>query len=441
MSKGKILLVGFGPGSKDQMSYRAREAIAESDVVIGYSTYIDLVKDLLEGKEVVRKGMTEEIDRCIEAYEQASQGKVVALVSSGDIGVYGMAGPTYEVLLKSGWTPNSDIEVEVVPGATALSACASLVGAPLTHDFCSISLSDLLTPWTTIAGRIEAAAKSDFVVALYNPKSGRRTQQIVEAQRIMLQYRNPKTPVAIIKSAYRDLQDIQMVTLDEMSECKIGMLTTVLIGNSSTYMQEGLMITPRGYANKYESITGEVKEGEKRGRSLTMGLTGWKGVVREFMRNEDNPTLRRIAQHFDAPTKLIMDAICEAKPDDLAGEYSAAAIDPAKINDALETAGSWGKLRAVVRSEAGGVSEMMLHAKDLSMRGDWLNIENDYFHMHIDWSKVTNASFVKCADRMRGLHFFDKHDRTVFNLSLVRKDGEFEAGVSESFDQAWNTLA
>jgi len=169
MSKGKILLVGFGPGAREHMSVRAIEAIKESDVVIGYTTYIKLVQDQLEGKTVIKKGMTEEIDRCIEAYEQAEEGKVVALISSGDIGVYGMAGPTYEVLLKSGWSPESDIEVEVVPGSTALSACASLVGAPLTHDFCSISLSDLLTPWPTIAKRIEAAASSDFVVALYNP--------------------------------------------------------------------------------------------------------------------------------------------------------------------------------------------------------------------------------------------------------------------------------
>ncbi|MCK5667343.1 MAG: precorrin-3B C(17)-methyltransferase, partial [Thiotrichaceae bacterium] len=208
---GKILLVGFGPGAEEHMTYRAKSAIAEADVVIGYTTYIKLVKELLDGKEVVRKGMTEEIDRCIEAYEQAKEGKIVAHISSGDIGVYGMAGPTYEVLLKAGWTPDSDIKVEIIPGSTALSACASLVGAPLTHDFCSISLSDLLTPWPTIARRLEAVAQSDFVVALYNPKSGRRTQQIVEAQKILLRYRAADTPVAIVKSAYRRRQAIQMV--------------------------------------------------------------------------------------------------------------------------------------------------------------------------------------------------------------------------------------
>jgi len=143
---GKILLVGIGPGAHEHMTARARQAIAEADVVIGYSTYIKLVQDLLDDKEVIKKGMTEELDRSIEAYEHAKQGKIVAMVSSGDIGVYGMAGPTYELLLDSGWTPDDPIQVEVVPGSTALSSCASLVGAPLTHDFCSISLSDLLTP-------------------------------------------------------------------------------------------------------------------------------------------------------------------------------------------------------------------------------------------------------------------------------------------------------
>jgi precorrin-3B C17-methyltransferase len=283
MSTGKILLVGFGPGSHEHMTFRARAAIEESDVVIGYSTYIGLVKDLLKGKEIIRKGMTEETDRAVEALEHAQKGKVVALVSSGDIGVYGMAGPSYEVLFQAGWKPGGDIEVELVPGTTALSSCAARVGSPLTHDFCSISLSDLLTPWPTIAARLDAAAASDFVIALYNPKSGRRRQQIVEAQRIFLKYRSPETPVAIVKSAYRKLEKIQMVTLNEMSDCDIGMLTTVLIGNSSTFLKEGLMVTPRGYANKYEGITGGVIEGEKKGRSLSLGLDGWKEGIKHTL--------------------------------------------------------------------------------------------------------------------------------------------------------------
>ena len=299
MRNGKIYLVGFGPGAQEHMSYRARAAITEADVVIGYSTYIKLVQELLDGKEVVRKGMTEELDRCTEAHAHARQGKVVALISSGDIGVYGMAGPTYEVLLASGWRPGSGIEVEVIPGATALSACAALVGAPLTHDFCSISLSDLLTPWPAIARRLEAAAYADFVVALYNPKSGRRTGQIVEAQRILLRHRSPDTPVAVVKSAYRKAQSIQMTRLAQMADCAIGMLTTVLIGNSSTFVQDGLMITPRGYANKYDGSTGEVKDGEQAGRSLSHGLDGWKMNVRERLARGESA--EAIARHFDLP--------------------------------------------------------------------------------------------------------------------------------------------
>jgi len=439
-NKGKIFLVGFGPGSKEHMTQRAREAIAESDVVIGYSTYIQLVKELLDGKEVVRKGMTEEIDRCVEAYEQAVQGKTVALVSSGDIGVYGMAGPTYEVLLQSGWTPQSDIEVETVPGTTALSACASLVGAPLTHDFCSISLSDLLTPWPTIAKRIDAAGRSDFVVALYNPKSGRRTQQIVEAQRILLQYRKAETPVAIVKSAYRDMQDVQMTTLDKMSEHKIGMLSTVLIGNSSTFMQEGLMITPRGYANKYDNITGETKDGEKAGRSLTMGLISWKSVVREYRNNEPHHSLRDVARFFNAPMGEIVSAIGEADADVTTGGYKALAIAPDKIEQAIEVSKGFGKLRAVVRAEGGAISELMINSNDFEQRGDWLNIENEHFHFHVNWPQVTSAWLVRHDSKLLGVQFFNPQNETVFNLSVVKQDGEFSQDVVEKYNHAWNEL-
>lgn len=280
-SQGKIMLVGIGPGNVDHMTQRARAAIAEADVVVGYVTYIKLVADLLEGKEVIRKGMTEEIYRAVHALQRAREGRKVALISSGDAGVYGMAGPTYEVLFQAGWTPESDVEVEVIPGASAINACAALVGAPLTHDFCSISLSDLLTPWPAIARRLDAAAAADFVVALYNPKSGRRTQQIVQAQALFLHHRCPDTPVGVVKSAYRRRQHIEFTTLDKMSECDIGMLSTVLIGNSHTFVRDSLMITPRGYANKYELHgDGSTREGEKRGRSLSTGLQGWSENLR-----------------------------------------------------------------------------------------------------------------------------------------------------------------
>lgn len=277
---GKIMLVGIGPGHVEHMTQRAREAIAEADTIIGYVTYIRLVADLIEGKEVVKKSMTEELDRAIEALARARAGKKVALISSGDAGVYGMAGPTYEVLFEAGWTPGFDIEVEIVPGASALNTCAALVGAPLTHDFCAISLSDLLTPWPVIARRLDAVAASDFVVALYNPKSGRRTQQIVEARRLFLRHRRPDTPVAIVKSAYRPKQRIEMTTLAAMCEADIGMLSTVLIGNSATFIRDGLMVTPRGYANKYDVTNGDTRDGEQAGRSLSTGLAGWRDTIR-----------------------------------------------------------------------------------------------------------------------------------------------------------------
>ena len=271
-SSGRILLVGFGPGHPDHLTFRAHQAIGEAEVVIGYATYIALVADLLEGKEVIEKGMTEELDRCELALERARKGQVVALISSGDVGVYGMAGPTFEVLRQAGWTPQGDVAVEVVPGVTALSACAALVGAPLTHDFASISLSDLLTPWEVIEKRLQAAAASDFVIALYNPKSGRRTEQIVRARDILLEHRRPDTPVALVKSAYRSAQNVVLTDLENMLEFKIGMLTTVLIGNSHTFTFEGLMVTPRGYGNKYDLETGGVHAGETPGRSLSSGL-------------------------------------------------------------------------------------------------------------------------------------------------------------------------
>lgn len=277
---GKIMLVGIGPGSSEHMTARARAAIAEADTIIGYVTYIKLVAELIEGKEVIRKSMTEELDRAVEALDRARAGKKVALISSGDAGVYGMAGPTFEVLFQAGWTPPAEgeagVAVEIVPGASALNSCAALVGAPLTHDFCAISLSDLLTPWPTIARRLDAAAAADFVVALYNPKSGRRTRQIVEAQRLFLRHRRADTPVAIVKSAYRRRENIVLTTLDKMSEAEIGMLSTVLIGNSNTIVRHGLMVTPRGYANKYDVADGgATREGERPGRSLSTGLNGW----------------------------------------------------------------------------------------------------------------------------------------------------------------------
>lgn len=440
IKNGVIFLVGFGPGSEEHMTIRAREAIREADVVIGYSTYIKLVAELLEGKEVIRKGMTEEIDRCIEAYEHAKLGKKVALISSGDIGVYGMAGPTYEVLLDSGWTPSSDITVEVIPGSTALSACASLVGAPLTHDFCSISLSDLLTPWPTIMKRLDAAANSDFVLALYNPKSGRRTQQIEEAKRILLKYRDPDTPVAIVKSAYRDMQNIQMSTLATMTDCKIGMLTTVLIGNSNTFVKEGLMITPRGYANKYDSLSGSVKDGEKRGRSLSMGLEGWKACLREYLREQaTSPSLNAIASYFAMPVGDVASAISEATDEDLAGDYCSQPLAINNLKETLEQLFSLGKIRVVVRSDAGAVSELLMESPSLTFKNNWLSIETDAFHLHTDLEKVSAGWLIKRAENLRSVWFLDCHGKSIFNLSLVRQNQQFAPQALSHFENIWQS--
>jgi precorrin-3B C17-methyltransferase len=319
---GKIMLVGIGPGSVEHMTARARAAIAEADTVIGYVTYIKLVADLIEGKEVIRKSMTEELDRAIEALARARDGKKVALVSSGDAGVYGMAGPTYEVLFEAGWTPDSGIEVEVVPGASALNACAARVGAPLTHDFCAISLSDLLTPWPVIARRLDAAAQADFVVALYNPKSGRRTQQIVQAQQLFLRHRRADTPVAIVKSAYRRREHIAFTTLDQMAEADIGMLSTVLIGNSQTVVREGRMVTPRGYANKYAlDEGGGTRAGEQAGRSLSTGLSGWLQTLQAEHLAGASP--EALARRYRLPVDYIAQALTQAAQTGPAPELAA----------------------------------------------------------------------------------------------------------------------
>jgi len=416
MSTGKILLVGFGPGSHEHMTFRARAAIEESDVVIGYSTYIGLVKDLLKGKEIIRKGMTEETDRAVEALEHAQKGKVVALVSSGDIGVYGMAGPSYEVLFQAGWKPGGDIEVELVPGTTALSSCAARVGSPLTHDFCSISLSDLLTPWPTIAARLDAAAASDFVIALYNPKSGRRRQQIVEAQRIFLKYRSPETPVAIVKSAYRKLEKIQMVTLNEMSDCDIGMLTTVLIGNSSTFLKEGLMVTPRGYANKYEGITGGVIEGEKKGRSLSLGLDGWKEGIKQTLTESNGEGASRLANEYGLSVDEIFLALTSP------AEESEVVVDWAKqydVQTGLDQINKFGNnqtLTCFIGEEKTGQAQIRIKGEDLKVAENKITLDKSDINVSINRRDLKKVWSIKRDSEMHSLWLLNKQGDSVMCL-------------------------
>lgn len=244
---GQLLLVGTGPGQLEQITPAAQTAISLADAVIGYSLYIDLIAPLLRPGQIVEAlPITQERQRAERAIELAQWGLTVAVVSSGDCGIYGMAGLVLEELRAGGWDGKTP-SVQVFPGISALQAAASRVGAPLMHDFCAISLSDLLTPWEVIEKRLVAAARADFITALYNPRSQTRTEQIAKATAIFLEYRDPMTPVAIVRSAYRQDEQITLTTLEKLLEVPIDMLTTVLIGNQSTRTYGDWMITPRGY--------------------------------------------------------------------------------------------------------------------------------------------------------------------------------------------------
>lgn len=250
---GKLYIVGVGPGSHDHMTFRAKEVIEKSDTIVGYDTYVTLVEDLIKGKDVYRYAMTQEVERAKQCIDLAQEGKIVSLVSSGDPGIYGMAGLIYETLAEAGWDPKTGLQVEIIPGVSALNSCASLVGSPLMTDFAVVSMSDLLVPWEIITKRVEAAAQGDYVIVIYNPSSKKRIHQLQDTRKLLLKYRKPNTPVAIIKGAFRESQTIVMTDLQNMEEHadKLGMISTVIIGNSSTYNFKNLMINPRGYTSKY----------------------------------------------------------------------------------------------------------------------------------------------------------------------------------------------
>ncbi len=238
----KLYVIGIGPGDLTHMTYEAREAIESADTVVGYKTYLDLIDPLLAGKEVLSSGMTREVERCREALRLAGEGRTVALVSSGDAGVYGMAGLVLEL------SPPDDIDVIIIPGVSAVQAAASVLGAPLMHDFAVISLSDLLTPWELIEKRLAAAASADFVVALYNPRSKGRVRHIERARDILISSRSPETPVGIVRNACRDGEEKIIATLSDMPLERIDMFSLVIVGNSATFVDShGRMVTPRGY--------------------------------------------------------------------------------------------------------------------------------------------------------------------------------------------------
>jgi precorrin-3B C17-methyltransferase len=260
----QLFVLGIGPGSPDHLTKRAIDVLASVDVVAGYTTYIELIRPLIEGKKIISTGMTKELERVEAAIELARSGKSCAIVSSGDPGIYAMAGLVFEtcqikniniappVRSTTNLNDKGSLLVEVVPGIPALCAGASLLGAPLTHDFAAISLSDLLTPWEVIEKRIEAAARADFVIVLYNPKSKKRIWQLEKAQQILLAYRDKNTPVGIVVSAMRSKQDVRIVPLTQLHEAHVDMQTTVFVGSSQSSQYLDFMITPRGYTQKYK---------------------------------------------------------------------------------------------------------------------------------------------------------------------------------------------
>lgn len=240
---GKIYIIGTGPGAIEYMCQRAINAIAASQVIVGYKTYTKQIESLLEGKELLSSGMRQEVERCRQVIDIALGGKTVSMISSGDAGIYGMAGVILEMLA----TDHIELDVEVVPGITSAISSASLVGAPLMNDFAVISLSDLMTPWEVIVKRIECAAMGDFAIALYNPKSRERVKQIEIFRDILLKHRSPETPVGIVRDAMREGCETELTTLEDMLNHEIDMTTTLIVGNSQTYVAQGRMITPRGY--------------------------------------------------------------------------------------------------------------------------------------------------------------------------------------------------
>ena len=241
----KIYVVGIGPGEYEQMTIKAANILKSCDVIVGYTVYVDLVKEHFSDKEFLTTPMRKETQRCELAFEEARKGKTVAMICSGDAGVYGMAGLMLEIGVNY-----PEISVEVIPGVTAATGGAAVLGAPLIHDFALISLSDLLTPWEKIEKRLLAASEADFVVCLYNPSSKKRHDYLKRACDLMLRYKRPETVCGTVRSIGREGQKMEVLTLAELAEKEVDMFTTVFIGNSQTKNIDGKMVTPRGY--RYE---------------------------------------------------------------------------------------------------------------------------------------------------------------------------------------------
>ena len=234
----KLYVIGIGPGGLEHMTLKAKEAIEKCNIVVGYNKYIDMIKPLVENKELFSTGMRGEEARCKKALE-LSKDNIVALISTGDSGIYGMAGLILQM--------QNDEEVEVIPGVTASSAAGSVIGAPLMHDNCNISLSDLMTPYDLIKKRVRNAADSDMIISLYNPRSKGRPHYLREAIEIIKEYRKLDTPVAVVRHALRDGQEFRMFTLENFDEEVVDMFSIVIVGNSQSFIKNGKFITPRGY--------------------------------------------------------------------------------------------------------------------------------------------------------------------------------------------------
>jgi precorrin-3B C17-methyltransferase len=247
--------VSLGPGSEDHLTPAAQRALDESRLVVGYRTYVDLIKPILREQEVVATGMRQEVERVRVALDRALAGEIVSLVSSGDAGIYGMAGLVLEMCRAKGisLSPEPDgFQITFVPGVPAFAAASSLLGAPLMHDFAAISLSDLLTRWEVIEKRVRSAAEADFVINLYNPKSKKRDWQIGRVREILLESRKGSTPVGIVSRATRENEKVAITDLDNMLSFSIYMQTVIIVGNSRTFTHGSFMVTPRGYLDKYD---------------------------------------------------------------------------------------------------------------------------------------------------------------------------------------------
>ena len=240
----KLYVVGIGPGEYEQMTVRAINALKGSDTIIGYTVYVDLVKEHFPGKEFMTTPMKKEVDRCVMAFQEAMKGKTVSMICSGDAGVYGMSGLMYEV-----GKDYPQVELEIIPGVTAATGGAAVLGAPLIHDFCLISLSDLLTPWEKIESRLLHASEADFVICLYNPSSKKRHDYLMKACDLMMRYKKEDTVCGIVGNIGREGESMKVMTLKELRDTSVDMFTTVFVGNSQTREINGKMVTPRGYRN------------------------------------------------------------------------------------------------------------------------------------------------------------------------------------------------